>query len=288
MTGYGTATYESETMTVSVEVKTLNSKFLDVNLRLPRLFSDKEMEVRNLLADQLQRGKTAVSIEYQRYDAAANKVAVNKQLFLQYYKELSSLAEEVGAKQDEIFKLSLQSPDVMSTDKTKDDLSDDWKIIKDTLNKAINRCDAFRVQEGEALENKLIAYTHKIDELLREVEQYEQERIESVKSRIRQSLEDLISPEEVDKNRFEQELIYYIEKLDINEEKVRLRNHLKYMQEIMNSEKSQGKKLGFVAQEIGREINTIGSKANNAAIQKLVVDMKEELEKIKEQVLNVV
>jgi uncharacterized protein (TIGR00255 family) len=288
MTGYGTASFESETMTVSVEVKTLNSKFLDINLRLPRVFSDKEIEVRNLLSDRLQRGKAAVNIEYQRLDAAATKLAINKKLFLQYYQELSELAGQVGANTDELLKLTLQSPEVMVTEKTDEDLSEDWQVVLDTLKKALEHCNAFREQEGQALVNKLAVYADTIEELLAEVEKQEPTRLEVVKTRIKQSLEELKSPEKIDENRFEQELIYYIEKLDINEEKVRLRNHLKYFHEIMKSKESQGKKLGFVAQEIGREINTIGSKANDAVIQKLVVSMKEELEKIKEQVLNVV
>ncbi|MTI31755.1 YicC family protein [Cytophagales bacterium RKSG123] len=287
MTGYGVASFEKEGKTITVEVRTLNSKYLDINLRLPRAFSEKELEIRNLISSQLERGKVSLSIDYQNRTNVSSRRGLNKDLFKDYFQELKAISNEVDAGKEDIFKLALEAPEVMTVETIKEDFGEDWEIILATFTKAIELCNQFRKQEGDALGKKLLSYAEAIDKLLDKVEKRDPKRIEGLKSRIQQQLTELVSPENVDKNRFEQELIYYIEKLDINEEKVRLRNHLDFFREIIHSDKSEGKKLGFVSQEIGREINTIGSKANDSEIQKLVVGMKEELEKIKEQCLNI-
>jgi uncharacterized protein (TIGR00255 family) len=286
MTGYGIANFENEKLTVSVEVKTLNSKFLDVNFRLPKSFSDKELEVRNLVSEYLERGKVSFTVEYARKEPVVPKVAVNKQLFKAYYDELLSLAQEVNSSTSEIFKMAIQSPEVLVVEKVEDGLLQDWELVKGAIVQALDQCNQFRKKEGDALKIKLLEYIDRIGGFLAGVEEQDPARVVAVKERIRQNLEDVVGKEQVDQNRFEQELIYYIEKMDISEEKVRLKTHLNYFKEIIKADDTPGKKLGFLAQEIGREINTIGSKANDALMQKNVVGMKEELEKIKEQLLN--
>ncbi|BDC97940.1 YicC/YloC family endoribonuclease [Persicobacter psychrovividus] len=289
MTGYGSCTHESETLSVQVEIRTLNSKFLDVNLKLPKTLSDREIEVRNIIGNCLERGKLAVTIDFSRKGDAKPKVQINEGLFSTYFTQLKGLAENAGADTAELLKLVLQMPEVMVNDREDTGSEEDVKLVIETLNRALADCDAFRLKEGEVLAEKLTSYIETIDQLLAQVDQYEDERIDTVKNRLRQNLEELTQKDDYDKNRFEQEIIFYLEKYDINEEKVRLANHLKYFMEVLNSSKSSsnGKKLGFISQEIGREINTLGSKANHAALQRLVVQMKEELEKIKEQSLNI-
>ena len=284
MTGFGKATLDNEKVSVSVEIKTLNSKFLDANLRLPRVFSDKEIEVRNLLAEKLQRGKVVINIDYRR-NVAEPTVTVNSDLFSAYYKQFEALAHQVKADEKDLFKLALQAPDVMSSAEN-EGAEDDWKEVRKQIVEALDRCNEHREAEGEGLHEKLQSYIEQIRVNLDQVEEQDPKRTEHVRERLRTHMNEWAADDRVDENRFEQELIYYIEKLDIAEEKVRLRSHLDYFLEIMNKDDSQGKKLGFIAQEIGREINTMGAKANDAVIQKLVVGMKEELEKIKEQSLN--
>lgn len=288
MTGYGAAILDTADALVSVEIKSLNSKFFDVQLKIPRLFSEKEVEIRNILSDRLDRGKVTLTIEFQKKTVATPKININKDLFSSYYSIFKQMAVEAQAPHDELFKLALQSPDVISPDisETKG-MEEDFPLVKKALLTALDECDAFRINEGETLHHKIEEYAANIGRLLIQVETFEPERVEAVKSKLRSSLMELINDNEFNKDRFEQELIYYIEKLDIQEEKVRLTSHLEYFSKVMDEKNAHGKKLGFISQEIGREINTIGSKANHAGIQRIVVQMKDELEKIKEQLQNV-
>lgn len=287
MTGYGKAQAERNGVAINVEIKTLNSKFLELNLRLPKAYSEKEMELRNLLSKQLERGKANVSIDMQSMDATESKVEFNKPLFLSYYRQLQELAQAAGAPSlDDVFRLAIQQPDVSRTTTTEFD-EEEWKLLESLIQEASEACDAFRLREGEELKEKLASYIAEIKKQLQAVEERDPFRAEAVKEKLNKKLEELQQVEKIDQNRLEQELIYYIEKLDISEEKVRLLTHLNYFEQNLQSKESNGKKLGFIAQEIGREINTIGSKANDAAIQRYVVGMKEELEKVKEQVLNI-
>lgn len=287
MTGYGKASDENETIKVVVEIRTLNSKYLDVGIKLPKSFTEKEIELKKIIGDKLERGKVSVTIDYQKKFEIPN-TSINTGLFKQYYFQFMALAEEVGASAEEIFKISLQAPDVMVSETIEEFAKEDWEVIKGTFSKALSHCDQFRVKEGEVLQSNLAADIKNIETYLKQVDLQDPNRITAVRERLNKQFNELQNSDRLDENRLEQELIYYIEKLDINEEKVRLKSHLNYFTEVLASDNSQGKKLGFIAQEIGREINTIGSKANDAIIQKYVVGMKEELEKIKEQLLNVV
>jgi uncharacterized protein (TIGR00255 family) len=286
MTGYGQARFEDEQYAISVEVKSLNSKFLDVNIRLPKAFSNKELEVRNILGDVLERGKVNLVIEFLNKKEATTKVNINKNLFHQYYDILKSLSDEVGSKSDDIFRLSMQFPEVLETLEDDVNKEKEWKVILPIIKDAVDQCDQFRSKEGAVLTQSLKTCVQSINENLEEIKILEPQRIIRIKSRLNDNLREFVSREELDVNRLEQELIYYIEKLDINEEIVRLSSHINYFLEILENSKSNGKKMSFISQEMGREINTIGSKSNDAAMQKLVVNMKEELEKIKEQLLN--
>lgn len=287
MTGYGSASFSQEGISINIEIKTLNSKFLDLNLRLPRSFNEKEIEVRNRVTNKLERGKVSISIDFSNEKETEQKQTYNKELFKKYYEELRRLADSVVASDQDIFRLAIGSPDVIVN--TGDEKIDDeaWEKISSLLDEALQSCDDFRAKEGAEIQEKFKGYITTIKNGLKEVEALDPARVERVKSRIKGNLLDYVDEEGLDKNRLEQEIIYYIEKLDITEEKVRLASHLEHFSEVLEADKSLGKKLGFISQEIGREINTIGSKANDADIQKHVVTMKEELEKIKEQVLNV-
>jgi uncharacterized protein (TIGR00255 family) len=287
MTGYGNAILDTAEVQLSVEIKSLNSKFFDAQLRIPRAFAEKEIEIRNILSEYLDRGKISLSIDFQRKNIDSPKISINKGLFNAYFKLYNELADQVSATKDELFKLALQSPDVIVPEISENSIEEDYLLLKNTLLQAIAECDKFRSSEGKALQLKVNEYVDHIRDLLVQVEGFEQERIDNVKIKLRASLRELVNDNEFNKDRFEQELIYYIEKLDFHEEKVRLASHLEYFKKALNDPGMHGKKLGFVAQELGREINTIGSKANHAGIQRVVVQMKEELEKIKEQVLNV-
>lgn len=288
MTGYGIASQESENLKIHVEVKTLNSKFLDLNLRIPKSLNDKELEIRKIISDKLERGKVALSLEYVDAAARPSKLAIDTPLFLAYYNELKNLAQEVNADTSDIFKLALQSPEVMLSENQLEDEGIHWELLKEKINEALAACDNFRITEGATLQAQLESSILEIGNMLEKIIEQDPLRIQNIRNRIKQNIEELSLKGTADENRLEQEIVYYIEKLDINEEKVRLKSHLDYFLEVMNMPTSQGKKLGFISQEIGREINTIGSKANDALIQKYVVGMKEELEKIKEQLLNIV
>ena len=288
MTGFGQAVLTNGDMTISVEVKSLNSKFLDLNLRLPRIFSEKELELRNAVAEKLERGKVSLSIDYAQTGKQEVLQTYNETLFLAYYQELKKLASKVGSSSyDNLFHTALNSPGVVQGN-GKEELDPLlWEKANELVKQAIAKCDAFRSAEGKSLNEKLVVYIKSIESALLKVEEIDPKRVDKIRSKIKGSVTAFFGEEGFDTNRLEQEIIFYIEKLDIHEERVRLRTHLDYFLKILTESQSNGKKLGFIAQEIGREINTIGSKANDAEMQKHVVLMKEELEKIKEQLNNV-
>ena len=287
MTGYGVAGFENEHLAIQVEVRTLNSKMLDLSIRSPRQFADKESEIRNRAQAILDRGKVSISIDFLVKGNQSLPVQLNEDLFKTYYATFERLAASVGEKGTDLFKLALQAPQVMvSTAMDRED-SEDWAQVKVALEEALIRCESFRVDEGASLFVKLKENIDLIRQGWQSIKAEEPNRKEKIQSRIRGHFSQWMDEHAFDANRFEQELIYYFEKIDINEELVRLETHLDYFMKCMDTEVSQGKKLGFISQEIGREINTIGSKANDAGIQKLVIQMKDELEKIKEQSLNV-
>jgi uncharacterized protein (TIGR00255 family) len=287
MTGFGRSTYDDGSVQIAVEIKSLNSKFLDLNLRIPKIFSDREIEVRNLVSEKLERGKVSISIEHLRQGESAIKQTYNDALFIAYYAELKRLADRVVAPYDNLFQLALTSPDVINSNLAEATSDEEWGHVKRCILEAIQTCDGYRIAEGKVLEKMLQDCTRSIGNELQEVEQQDPKRVQRIRERLKGNVQAFFGEEGYDLNRLEQEIIFYIEKLDINEEKVRLKTHLDYFMVALAEKQSNGKKLGFISQEIGREINTIGSKANDASIQKHVVLMKEELEKIKEQLNNV-
>ena len=287
MTGFGKVIAELPTKKVTVEIKALNSKQLDLSTRIPSLYKDKEMAIRSRLLQTLERGKVDFSI-FIEYIGKGTSAQINQEAVIGYYNQIKELSWKLGFETPTDW-VSMQSllrmPDVITTEAIEAE-EEEWEIVRQTIDAAINQLCEFRIQEGAMLQNLFTQKINNIAQLLHEVEPYEKERIEKIKGRILDNLKKFV-PVDYDHNRFEQEMIYYIEKLDINEEKNRLNNHLKYFLETMDSGHGQGKKLGFIAQEMGREINTLGSKSNHAEMQKIVVRMKDELEQIKEQVLNV-
>jgi uncharacterized protein (TIGR00255 family) len=286
MTGFGKAVNEIPGKKVTVEIRSLNSKQLDLNLRIPYFYKEKELELRTEIAKQLERGKVDVSV-YTESTLEMLPVALNRELAKTYYKELKSLSEELNENNQDLLSLALKMPDVMKAEREVVELDEaEWKLVKNAVEKAIDSFQKFRDDEGRTLLAEFTMRISIIERLLAEVITLDAARITNIKNRIKGNLEEVIDVNKLDQNRFEQELIYYIEKLDITEEKLRLKTHLDYFILTMK-ESSSGRKLGFISQEIGREINTIGSKANDAEMQKLVVQMKDELEKIKEQMLNV-
>ena len=286
MTGFGKATAEIPGKKVTVEIRSLNSKQLDLNLRLPYLYKEKELELRAEISKQIERGKVDITI-FTEATQDSLPVAINKTLAKTYYKELKALSDELGENNPNLLAMVLKMPDVMKAEREVVELDEvEWKQIKATVDKAIEAFQKFRGDEGKTLSNEFTTRIGLIDNLLVEVVKMDAARVENIRSRIKNSLSEVIEKEKIDQNRFEQELVYYIEKLDITEEKLRLKTHIDYFLNTMN-EPASGRKLGFISQEIGREINTIGSKANDASVQKQVVQMKDELEKIKEQLLNV-
>lgn len=287
MTGYGIAHFDNDAVSISVEVKTLNSKFLDLSIRSPKQFADKELEIRNLVTDKLERGKVNLTIEYQPKGGVELPISINEALFTSFYEKYRALAQQVGAKEDDIFKLALQSPNVSTSNVDSNKGQEDWEAIKQVIVEAIDNCDRFRQDEGNTLYQRFEDNIRVLEEGLEQVKLEEPRRREKLIGKIKSNFSEWLEENSFDQNRFEQELIYYFEKLDITEEIVRLGTHLAYFKESLSTGKGQGKKLGFISQEIGREINTIGSKANDAVIQRQVILMKDELEKIKEQALNI-
>lgn len=287
MTGYGIAQSENDSFSISVEIKTLNSKFLDLSIKNPRQFADKEIEIRNMVANKLERGKVNVNIDLVKKSNNELPIAINEDLFKNYYEKYSALAEKVGSQQTDIFKLAFQSPNVTSSKVDAGSGEEEWKWMMKALEEAMDHCDQFRQDEGNTLYERFEENLKVIEYGLEQVKSEEPRRRESIQSKIRGNFSEWLEENSFDENRFEQELIYYFEKLDITEEIVRLSTHLDYFRENLSHGKGQGKKLGFIGQELGREINTIGSKANDAVIQRHVIMMKDELEKIKEQALNI-
>lgn len=287
MTGFGQARHDDGALRINVEVKSLNSKYLDLGLKFPKQFSEKELDLRNLINDKLERGKISISIEWERYGQQEVKQVYNEKLFLTYLENLKKLEASSKTLASNIFELALNSPDVIQTRLESESIEEDWNKINGVLLIAINQCDEFRKAEGKSLAVKLKEYISVIDQALSKVIELDPKRVQKIRDRIRGNVTNFFGEEGYDKNRLEQEIIFYIEKLDIHEERVRLKTHLDYFLQILEEKQANGKKLAFLSQEIGREINTIGSKANDAEIQKHVVAMKEELEKIKEQLNNV-
>ncbi len=285
MTGYGKAVVAYKDKKIHVEVKSLNSKQLDLNTRIAPLYREKEMEMRQMVAEAIIRGKVDMSVWIEK-DTGVDPTPINGALVENYYQQIKSISEKTGIPvPEDWFYTLLRMPDVLTKTETEELEDEEWLTVKGAVSEALKNLVDFRIQEGAALQKK---FTEKIDNiaiLLAEIEPYEKSRVEKIKQRIVEGLQQ-IPGVDYDKNRMEQELIYYIEKLDISEEKQRLTNHLKYFRDTMNEPAGQGKKLGFIAQEMGREINTTGSKSNQAEMQNLVVKMKDELEQIKEQVLN--
>lgn len=286
MTGYGKATAVFEGKKINVEIKSLNSKALDLSTRIAPLYREKEMEIRNLIAKRLERGKIDFMLWIEK-DAADTATPINASILESYYNQIRTIAQNTGIPEPtEWFPTLLRLPDVLNKVEIQELSDEEWKAVNQAIHEAIDHLTDFRKQEGEALARKFNEKLDNINTLLISIEPYETERVTRIRERITDALEKTLNVD-YDKNRLEQELIYYIEKLDINEEKQRLANHLRYFRETMNEGHGQGKKLGFIAQEMGREINTTGSKSNHAEMQNIVVKMKDELEQIKEQVLNV-
>jgi uncharacterized protein (TIGR00255 family) len=288
MTGFGMAKFENEDYQITVDIRSINSKFMDLNVRLPKTFNDKEPEIKLIISKNLERGKINVNIDFVRKKITSTKASINTELVKAYYADLKNMAQQVGDTSADLLKMALQMPEAIVYDSASENIENEWKLLEKTILEATNKCIEFRKNEGDPSAKEIGSYINKIDELAKLVEGEAPKRIEDIKNRIKNGLSDFFSDKEHDANRFEQELIFYIEKLDISEELIRLKSHLEYFINTIKTENNNGKKLGFIAQEIGREINTIGSKANNASIQRHVINMKDELEKIKEQLMNVV
>ncbi len=285
MTGFGKATGEINQKKITVEIKSLNSKQADVTVRMPSFYKEKELEVRSYINKQLNRGKIEFNL-YAELLGDQSSYQINNAVFKKYYTDLNEIAEELGAEKADIVSAITKLPDVLKTEREELDETE-WNSINEIIQKAIASLDEFRIKEGKVLSDELSLRINNITQLLSEVDKFEEARLTTIRERIKNNLKDTVGEENINNDRFEQELIYYIEKFDVTEEKTRLSAHCQYFIETMNTQNSEGKKLGFISQEIGREINTLGSKANNADMQKLVVQMKDELEKIKEQTLNI-
>ena len=287
MTGFGKAEALINNKKIVVETRSLNSKFIDINLKLPQIYKSKDMVMRTIITEGLLRGKIEMTIHYDLTESEANQ-HINLNAVKNHYQTFQKIIEDNSIKNEgqiDFLQLIMRMPDVLKTEK-KELSSEEWGVIEKLIRNSISELSKFRISEGVSLEKDLLKQIQSINALLEKVSSFESERISIVKTRIKKNLESLTDKENYDNNRFEQELIYYMEKYDISEEKVRLSNHLDHFLETMNEGVPNGKKLGFITQELGREINTLGSKANHTEIQKLVVLMKDHLEKIKEQILN--
>lgn len=284
MTGYGKAVERFDTKNITVEIKTLNSKQADINVRIPPVYRSKEIEINNILKSRLERGKIDcfITLSFSKGNA---KIDINENLFKSYYCQLRKMTEQVGATEEYLTEYLLKRDDVSQSEQEGLDTKEEEALFL-AVNRAVDALDEYRRQEGEALEKEFEKRVGIIEELSLQVAPFEQNRVPQIKAKLLSRLEEL-KQIEVDSSRLEQELIYYLEKLDITEERTRLAQHIKYFRETMNGQESMGKKLGFITQEMGREINTLGSKSNDAEMQKIVVKMKDELEKIKEQLANV-
>jgi len=287
MTGFGLAATDHENVKFAVEIKSLNSKFLELNLKLPRAYSDKELLLRNTCSKEIERGKVNIAINIERSDDNQKGATINTVLLTRYYKQLEEINASLGAPNSaNLLQTVLNFPEVITY--TEEEVGEnDWEILHQTFLKALANFNEFRADEGNVLRADLELRIQNILNFFAEIDKLAPLRVPQIKARLKQFLEENVGKINVDQNRLEQELIYYIDKLDITEEKTRLKSHCDYFMETLKSKDANGKKLGFISQEIGREINTMGAKANDAQIQQLVVGMKEELEKIKEQLLNV-
>ena len=285
MTGYGYRERGTEKFSIKVEFKSLNGRNLEFNVRIPKSLSDREIELRNNFVTALERGSISLNIFLEKNNGPEEPVQVNTALFSKYYVQLKELADSLNASDKDIFQCVLNMPDVTRSDEKKINETE-WLAILSTCKEAFEQLDGFRLKEGESIKKLLSAHCQKIAAYVPGLEQFEAERTDNLKLRIKKNLEEAVENMEYDRNRFEQEMIYYLEKLDVSEEKGRLMSHCLMFEEELNGPAS-GKKLGFISQEMGREINTLGSKANHAGMQQLVIAMKEELEKIKEQILNI-
>jgi uncharacterized protein (TIGR00255 family) len=286
MTGFGRATCDLAEKVVIVEIKTLNSKQLDLNLRIPSQYREKEMDLRNELVNRLKRGKVDVNVNVE-YKEGRQAIQINAVNIMNYYRQLKALSDQMGiSSTDSLLQAIIRLPDAVIAEKEIPD-AEEWEKFQYAFSFAIAELEQFRNQEGKALAFDIMNRINLIETLLTQVEPFEKERETTVRAKLNNSLQEFVPQESMDKNRFEQELIYYLEKFDISEEKTRLSHHCHYFIEVMKEPDQVGRKLGFVAQEIGREINTIGSKANHSGIQKIVVMMKDELEKVKEQLMNI-
>lgn len=286
MTGFGLATTDYENVKFAVEIKSLNSKFLELNLKLPRAYSEKELLLRNTCSKEIERGKVNVAINLERADENQKGATINTALLTRYYKQLEEINSSLGADATNLLQTALNFPEVITYAEEEVD-EREWEVLHQTFTKALANFNKFREDEGAVLRTDLELRIQNILDFFAKIDELAPLRVPQVKARLAQFLEEAVGKVNVDQNRFEQELIYYIDKLDITEEKTRLKSHCDYFMQTLKSKDANGKKLGFISQEIGREINTMGAKANDAQIQQLVVGMKEELEKIKEQLLNV-
>lgn len=285
MTGFGKASAQFGTKKITAEIKSLNSKGLDTMIKTSSLYREKEAEIRGLISEKVIRGKVDLAL-FAESDEEKPQAEINIDLARDYHRQLQELAKATSTTPVDFLSLIMRMPDILSS--RRQELSnDEWEVARTVIADAVAAFDAFRMQEGGHLEADLLLRISNIQSLQEKIESQAGDRIELVKARLKDALDALDDNTRVDQNRFEQELIYYLEKFDITEELVRLQNHCNYFKETLNEPAGQGKKLGFISQEIGREINTLGSKANHAGIQRLVVQMKDELEKIKEQVLNI-
>ena len=281
MTGYGKSVIQLPTKKISIEIKSLNSKNLDLNTRMPSMYREKELGIRKLIASKLVRGKVDFSL-YMEATGEETSTQINTTLVKQYIKQLKDVINT--GEETEYLKMAVRMPDALTTEREEID-ENEWSEIAKVIDSSLEKIIQYRLDEGATLEADFVGRVQSISNLLDDVIAMDPDRIDGVRERLTKGISDI--KEKVDENRFEQELVYFIEKFDITEEKVRLENHLEYFQKALQSDDSNGKKLGFISQEMGREINTIGSKSNHAPMQKLVVQMKDELEKIKEQLLNV-
>ncbi len=288
MTGFGKTTVETGNKKIVIEIKSLNSKQFDLSLRMPNLFKEKEMEIRSMVKEQLDRGKMEMNISYDSTLEGNKDVSVNDSIVIKYFNQMMEVSEHLGFEPDknELLQTIMRFPDVLQV-KAEELEENEWTILRKGIKKALDEIDRFRIQEGKALIKDIVHRIELIQQLADQIPQFEVKRVEIIRQKLQEKISEWTDIKHIDQNRLEQELIYYLEKLDITEEKVRLANHCKYFIETAEKEDAPGRKLGFIAQEIGREINTMGSKANEHDIQKLVVRMKDELEKIKEQSLNI-
>lgn len=286
MTGFGLATLDAGNYKFTVEIKSLNSKFLELSLKMPKAYSDKELLLRNDCSKNIERGKASVIITVENQQSEIKTANIDREKLALYYRELQAAAKELGDTSQSLFQMALNMPEVI-TYLEENGTEEEWNLIYQTYQQALKNFQTFRADEGHILKQDLELRIKNILACQAEVEKLEVNRIPAIRERLNHLLNEHVGKESIDQNRFEQELIYYIDKLDITEEKIRLKSHCAYFMDTLNDPEANGKKLGFIAQEIGREINTTGSKANDAQIQQQVVVMKEELEKIKEQLLNV-